>query len=101
MPKRFPAKISGALCFAVLSALWLPTAAPAADGSQVDTRDLPFSFGQPVPLTYGEQQKLMFLVPGLDPATIPEMLNSRLRAILYGDRSDTDKRGRIKWLLDL
>ncbi|MBN9886489.1 hypothetical protein [Salipiger abyssi] len=101
MTTTVSAKLCGALCLGLATALLAPVAASADSGSRPNTRDLPLTYGRSIPLTYAEQQQLIFLVPGLDPAMIPAGQSARLRDVIYSDRTDSEKRRRIKWLLDL
>lgn len=60
---------------------------------------LAMSIGRPNALTPGEQQQVVFLLPGTDPASIPPEKWGRVRAILYGDFGDADKKTRLRNLL--
>lgn len=76
-------------------------AAPAAqEAAEASDPLLAMSIGKPVTLTQGEQQTLRTLVPGLDPALVPPAKVGKLRAILYGQGNDAEKRGRIERLLN-
>lgn len=60
---------------------------------------LAMSMGRPNALTDGEQQQVVFLLPGTDPASIPPEKWGRVRTILYGNFSDADKKTRLRNLL--
>ncbi|WP_417743353.1 hypothetical protein [Salipiger sp.] len=60
---------------------------------------LAMSMGRPNALTTGEQQEVVFLLPGTDPTTIPPEKWGRVRAIIHGDYSDAQKKTDLRLLL--
>ena len=72
----------------------------AGDRTTIKAGDrLAMSMGRPNELTTGEQQQVVFLLPGPDPASIPPEKWGRVRAIIHGDYSDSQKKTELRGLL--
>ncbi|GGG75136.1 hypothetical protein GCM10011415_24600 [Salipiger pallidus] len=71
-----------------------------AQGSTgVHERNWTLSIGRPVTLTRGEKSRLAFLMPRADPASITPEQAGRVRGILHSNRSDSNKRSRLRMIL--